>query len=84
MSSQSFSVDADTGRKRAEDAGSATSCDLPRHPPSRYAWYVVAVLMVVFPFSKLLHAVRDALLDGEIQTVEEEQALVAHMLEESG
>jgi tRNA nucleotidyltransferase (CCA-adding enzyme) len=33
-------------------------------------------------FSKLLHAVRDARLDGEIHTVEEEKALIARMLEE--
>jgi tRNA nucleotidyltransferase (CCA-adding enzyme) len=31
-------------------------------------------------FSRLLHAVRDALLDGEIRTEEEEKALVAHLL----
>jgi tRNA nucleotidyltransferase (CCA-adding enzyme) len=35
-------------------------------------------------FRKLLHAVRDALLDGEIHTVEEEQALVVRMLEKAG
>jgi tRNA nucleotidyltransferase (CCA-adding enzyme) len=33
-------------------------------------------------FSKLLHAVRDARLDGEIETVEEERALVARLLAE--
>jgi tRNA nucleotidyltransferase (CCA-adding enzyme) len=33
-------------------------------------------------FSKLLHAVRDARLDGEIETVEEEQALIARLLAE--
>jgi tRNA nucleotidyltransferase (CCA-adding enzyme) len=35
-------------------------------------------------FSKLLHAVRDARLDGEIYTEEEEEALIARMLEEEG
>ena len=35
-------------------------------------------------FSKLLHAVRDALLDGEIHTVEEEKALIARLLAERG
>jgi len=35
-------------------------------------------------FSKLLNAVRDARLDGEIHTVEEEKALIARMLEERG
>ncbi len=33
-------------------------------------------------FSRLLHAVRDARLDGEIHTVEEEKALIARLLEE--
>jgi tRNA nucleotidyltransferase (CCA-adding enzyme) len=33
-------------------------------------------------FSKLLHAVRDARLDGEIHTVEEEKALISRMLEQ--
>jgi tRNA nucleotidyltransferase (CCA-adding enzyme) len=33
-------------------------------------------------FSKLLHAVRDARLDGEIQTVEEEKALIDRLLAE--
>jgi len=33
-------------------------------------------------FSRLLNAVRDARLDGEIQTVEEEKALVARLLKE--
>ena len=33
-------------------------------------------------FSRLLNAVRDARLDGEIQTVEEEKALIAHLLSE--
>ncbi len=33
-------------------------------------------------FSKLLHAVRDARLDGEIETMEEEKALVARLLAE--
>jgi tRNA nucleotidyltransferase (CCA-adding enzyme) len=33
-------------------------------------------------FSRLLHAVRDARLDGEIHTVEEEKALIAHLLAE--
>jgi tRNA nucleotidyltransferase (CCA-adding enzyme) len=32
-------------------------------------------------FSKLLRALRDARLDGEIHTAEEEKALVARMLE---
>jgi tRNA nucleotidyltransferase (CCA-adding enzyme) len=35
-------------------------------------------------FSKLLHAIRDALLDGEIRTAEEEKALVTRLLEEWG
>jgi len=35
-------------------------------------------------FSKLLRAVRGALLDGEIHTAEEEKALVARLLEEWG
>jgi tRNA nucleotidyltransferase (CCA-adding enzyme) len=35
-------------------------------------------------FSRLLHAVRNALLDGKIQTVEEEKALVDHLLDEWG
>jgi len=35
-------------------------------------------------FSKLLRAVRGALLDGEIHTAEEEKALVARLLEERG
>jgi tRNA nucleotidyltransferase (CCA-adding enzyme) len=35
-------------------------------------------------FSKLLNAVRDARLDGEVQTLEEEQALVARLLDERG
>jgi len=35
-------------------------------------------------FSKLLHAVRDARLDGKIETVEEEKALIAQLLEEKG
>jgi tRNA nucleotidyltransferase (CCA-adding enzyme) len=33
-------------------------------------------------FSKLLNAVRDARLDGEVHTAEEEQSLVARLLEE--
>jgi tRNA nucleotidyltransferase (CCA-adding enzyme) len=33
-------------------------------------------------FSKLLHAVRDARLDGAIQTIEEEKALISSMLEQ--
>ena len=33
-------------------------------------------------FSRLLHAVRDARLDGEIETVEEEKALIARLLAE--
>jgi tRNA nucleotidyltransferase (CCA-adding enzyme) len=33
-------------------------------------------------FSKLLDAVRDARLDGQIDTVEEEKALIARLLEE--
>jgi tRNA nucleotidyltransferase (CCA-adding enzyme) len=33
-------------------------------------------------FRKLLHAVRDARLDGEISTIEEEKALIARMLEQ--
>jgi hypothetical protein len=33
-------------------------------------------------FSKLLHAVRDARLDGEIHTLEEEKALIARLLAE--
>jgi tRNA nucleotidyltransferase (CCA-adding enzyme) len=33
-------------------------------------------------FSRLLHAVRDARLDGEIHTVEEEKALIARLLED--
>ncbi len=35
-------------------------------------------------FSRLLHAVRDARLDGEIQTVEEEKALIADLLRARG
>jgi tRNA nucleotidyltransferase (CCA-adding enzyme) len=35
-------------------------------------------------FSRLLNAVRDARLDGQAQTVEEEKALVARLLEEWG
>jgi len=35
-------------------------------------------------FSRLLNAVRDARLDGEIHTEEEEKALVARMLDEEG
>jgi tRNA nucleotidyltransferase (CCA-adding enzyme) len=35
-------------------------------------------------FSRLLGAVRDARLDGEVQTEEEEKALIAHLLEEQG
>jgi tRNA nucleotidyltransferase (CCA-adding enzyme) len=35
-------------------------------------------------FSRLLNAVRDARLDGEIQTVEEEKALIADLLSERG
>ena len=35
-------------------------------------------------FSRLLNAVRDARLDGEIETKEEEKALIAHLLEEEG
>jgi tRNA nucleotidyltransferase (CCA-adding enzyme) len=35
-------------------------------------------------FSKLLHAVRDARLDGEIETEEEEKAMIAHLLEKDG
>jgi tRNA nucleotidyltransferase (CCA-adding enzyme) len=35
-------------------------------------------------FSKLLNAVRDARLDGEVQTMEEEQALIARLLDEWG
>jgi tRNA nucleotidyltransferase (CCA-adding enzyme) len=35
-------------------------------------------------FSRLLNAVRDARLDGEIQTVEEEKALIADLLGERG
>jgi tRNA nucleotidyltransferase (CCA-adding enzyme) len=33
-------------------------------------------------FSRLLHAVRDARLDGEIHTMEEEKALIARLLAE--
>jgi len=33
-------------------------------------------------FSRLLNAIRDARLDGEIQTIEEEKALIAHLLKE--
>jgi len=33
-------------------------------------------------FSRLLNAIRDARLDGEIHTIEEEKALIAHLLEE--
>ncbi len=33
-------------------------------------------------FSRLLNAIRDARLDGEIQTMEEEKALIAHLLKE--
>jgi tRNA nucleotidyltransferase (CCA-adding enzyme) len=32
-------------------------------------------------FSKLLHAVRDARLDGAIHTEEEEKALITHLLQ---
>jgi tRNA nucleotidyltransferase (CCA-adding enzyme) len=35
-------------------------------------------------FSKLLNAVRDARLDGEVHTEEEEKALIARLLEEEG
>ena len=35
-------------------------------------------------FSKLLNAVRDARLDGRVQTVEEERALVDRLLAERG
>jgi tRNA nucleotidyltransferase (CCA-adding enzyme) len=35
-------------------------------------------------FSKLLNAVRDARLDGDVHTADEEQALVAHLLAEWG
>ncbi len=33
-------------------------------------------------FSRLLNAVRDARLDGEIHTVDEEKALIARLLDE--
>lgn len=35
-------------------------------------------------FSKLLNAVRDARLDGELHTEDEEKAMIAHLLEEWG
>jgi len=50
VSSQSKSTDADNQVKRAEYAVTAAD-GIPPHPPSRYAWYVVAVLMVVYVFS---------------------------------
>ena len=51
MSNQSFSTDDNSGAERIEGATAAPSHDLPPYPPSRYAWYVVAVLMVVYIFS---------------------------------
>jgi MFS family permease len=51
VSKQSFSAEDSSGTESIEGATSAPSSGPSPYPPSRYAWWVVAVLMVVYIFS---------------------------------
>jgi tRNA nucleotidyltransferase (CCA-adding enzyme) len=72
-----------TDSERVRDRIWRYECELRRIQPTVDGAYLKSLGLKPSPlFSRLLNAVRDARLDGEIQTVAEEKALIDRMLAE--
>jgi tRNA nucleotidyltransferase (CCA-adding enzyme) len=72
-----------TDSERVRDRIRHYECELRRIQPTVDGAYLKSLGLKPSPlFSRLLNAVRDARLDGEIQTVAEEKALIDRMLAE--